>query len=66
MDKRLIKLDITSRQSLFLEVRTFGEEYPRARRIVVTREAHKRITDDNIEIYPWQQFLQELWEGNVL
>ncbi|NOT54877.1 MAG: hypothetical protein HOP18_09755 [Deltaproteobacteria bacterium] len=46
-------------------LRAFGEEYPRARRIVVTRAARKRITDDNIEIYPWQQFLEELWAGTL-
>lgn len=46
-------------------LRAFGEEYPQARRIVVTREARKRITDDKIEIYPWQQFLAELWEGTL-
>jgi len=47
-------------------LRAFGDEYPRARRIVVTREAHKRITDDRIEVYPWQQFLEELWQGNLI
>ncbi len=47
-------------------LRAFGEEYPQARRIVVTREARKRITDDNIEIYPWQQFLDELWAGTLV
>jgi len=59
MYKRLIKLDIAARQS-------FGEEYPQARRIVVTREARKRMTDDKIEIYPWRRFLAELWEGTLL
>jgi len=44
-------------------LRAFGEEYPQARRIVVTRETRKRITEDKIEIYPWQQFLEELWRG---
>lgn len=46
-------------------LRAFGEEYPQARRIVVSREPHKRITADGIELYPWRQFLTELW-GNTL
>ncbi len=47
-------------------LRAFGEEYPQARRIVVSREAHKRITTDGIEIYPWRQFLEELWGEAIL
>jgi uncharacterized protein len=47
-------------------LRAFGEEYPRARRIVVTRETRKRITEDKIEIYPWQRFLEELWDEKLL
>jgi predicted AAA+ superfamily ATPase len=47
-------------------LRAFGQEYPHARRIVVAREARKRITADRIEIYPWQQFLEELWSDTLM
>ena len=34
--------------------------------IVVSCDTTKRITEDGIEIYPWRQFLEELWKDKVL
>ncbi len=43
----------------------FGKEYSPKRSFVVCNEKEKRL-HDNIEITPWNNFLQELWAGNVL
>ena len=36
------------------------------KKIVVSSEKEKWITEDNIEIYPVQQFLTELWNGLII
>lgn len=65
-----VALEVKSSEALaerhLAGLRAFGEEYPHARRIVVSREPYKRITADRIEIYPWRQFLEELWGEAVL
>ncbi len=43
----------------------FREEYAPKRTILVCNEKEKRL-HDKIEIMPWNNFLHELWEGNVL
>lgn len=42
----------------------FGEDYAGARRIAVCMEPVKRLMD-GVEVYPWQQFLDELWGGEI-
>jgi len=37
-----------------------------ARRIVVSLESRRRITDDQIEIIPASEFVQELWSGELV
>ena len=43
----------------------FIEEYSPKRSIVVCNEKEKRI-HGKIEIMPWNDFLRELWDGNIL
>jgi len=43
----------------------FAEEYSPKRNFVVCNEKEKRL-HGKIEILPWNNFLQELWAGNVL
>lgn len=43
----------------------FREEYSPKRAIVVCNEKQKRIYK-NIEITPWNDFLKQLWKGNIL
>jgi len=48
-------------------LRTLLEDHPKVkRRIVVCREAKARRTDDGIEILPVDDFIQRLWEGDLL
>lgn len=42
------------------------EDIPLARKIIVSLEREKRMTDEGIEIYPVERFLVELWEGALL
>ncbi len=47
----------------------FSSEFKHARKIVVCLENTRRnITKDNItiEVYPYQDFLRELWEGHII
>lgn len=46
-------------------LKAFGEEYPEARKIVVTNEAVKRLMG-GIEIFPVREFLRELWNGSII
>jgi len=43
----------------------FHEEYSPKRCIVICNEKEKRIQDE-IEIFPWREFLHELWKGNII
>lgn len=43
-----------------------AEEIPLTRKMVVSLESEKRLTDDGIEVYPVQQFLRELWAGEII
>ncbi len=44
-------------------LRAWKEEHPQSRCILVSRVPRARVTDDKIEILPWQSFLKMLWEG---
>ena len=46
-------------------LRSFAEEYSPRRSIVVCNEPVKRIYDQ-ITIYPWREFIEELWEGKII
>lgn len=47
-------------------VRRFKEEYATRRSIVVSMDSRPRKTEDQIEILPWQIFLEQLWGGKVV
>jgi predicted AAA+ superfamily ATPase len=47
-------------------VRALAEELSLSRQIVVSNEMWRRTTVDQIEIFPVEEFLRELWNGNVL
>jgi uncharacterized protein len=50
----------------FRGLKSFSEEFPKCRNIVVSLVDRKRITPDGIEVYPVRQFLSELWAGKVI
>lgn len=45
---------------------TLAEEVPLKRKIVVCREKAWRRTDDGVEIFPINQFLKALWQGDLI
>ena len=47
-------------------LRRFKEEYSTRRSILVSLDLNPRRTEDNIEILPWNIFLEQLWQGNVI
>ncbi len=47
-------------------LRALAEELPSLRKIVVSNELWRRTTDDQIEVYPVEEFLRELWNGKLL
>lgn len=46
-------------------LRRFKEEYSVQRSILVSLDSKPRKTEDQIEILPWQTFLEQLWAGEV-
>jgi len=44
-------------------LRAWKQEHPDCRCILVARTLRPRLTEDRIEILPWQNFLQQLWAG---
>ncbi len=44
----------------------FMERHSPKRSIIVCNEREKRRVHNKIEILPWDNFLRELWEGNIL
>ena len=55
--------EIVSRHTKGLKA--FGEDFPKARLIVVSLEEQPRLVN-NIEVYPALQFLQMLWKGKII
>lgn len=46
-------------------LKAFGEEYPGARKILVSNEKYARRVND-IELIPLHPFLEELWAGSII
>ena len=46
-------------------LRALKEEGLMKRYVVVSLDTNIRKTKDNIEIYPWKQFLNRLWKGRI-
>lgn len=47
-------------------LRRFREEYPVRRSILVSLDPKPRRTEDQIEMIPWQMFLEQLWRGKIV
>jgi len=47
-------------------LRRFKEEYSVRRSILVSLDSRPRKTENQIEILPWQIFLEQLWGGEVI
>ena len=50
----------------FKGIRKLKEENQHKRFLVISNDPRKRKTQDNIEIYPWSAFLDELWAGKII
>ncbi len=46
-------------------LRSFGQDYPDARLLVVSNDMYRR-RKENIEIIPVKEFLSDLWAGKVV
>lgn len=46
-------------------LRSFGQDYPQARLIVVSNDLYRR-RKDNIEIIPVREFFNDLWAGKII
>ena len=53
------------RQSELKALRALAEEHALGRAIVVSREEQVRRTEDGIDILPWREFCERLWQGGV-
>lgn len=49
----------------FKGLKAFSEEYKVKRLIVVSNDKYYR-KDNTIEIFPWAEFLQQLWAGDII
>ena len=47
-------------------LRALKEEGLMKKYIIISLDENVRKTKDNIEIYPWKQFLDQLWKGRIL
>jgi predicted AAA+ superfamily ATPase len=43
----------------------FGEEFPNARLMAVTFDDSKRVINNKIEVFPWHEFVKELWNNEL-
>ena len=43
----------------------FGEEFPSSKLIAITFDDSKRLIDNKIEVFPWQEFLKLLWNNQL-
>ena len=61
-----VKSTKSANENHSLGLRVLKEENIFSRFIMVTRDLHKRVTAEGIEIYPYEEFLSELWDGRIL
>ena len=50
----------------FRGLRAFSEEALVGKYIIVCREERRRLVDGFIMVYPWQEFLEDLWDGKIV
>jgi predicted AAA+ superfamily ATPase len=69
LGKAQVAIEIKSSKEVYSHhlkgLRAFEEEYPNARKIVVSMEPNRRIVK-NIEIIPVLEFLKMLWNNNII
>ncbi|MFH1959316.1 MAG: AAA family ATPase, partial [Patescibacteria group bacterium] len=46
-------------------LKTFAEEFQPKRALVVSNDLRSRVIGQQLEILPWEEFLQQLWSGAV-
>ncbi|OGB87313.1 hypothetical protein A3H38_03515 [candidate division WOR-1 bacterium RIFCSPLOWO2_02_FULL_46_20] len=46
-------------------LKAFSEEYATKQNIVISLDPRPRLLD-NINILPWQEFLERLWDGQII
>jgi uncharacterized protein len=46
-------------------LRALKEEKLQKRYLVISMDQTRRTTSDGIEIYPWREFLDDLWHGKL-
>jgi len=59
----------TSKQKSMREFKgllAFGEEFPNAKLIAITFDDTKRLINNKIEVFPWQEFLKQLWNDELV
>ena len=61
-----IKSSKLANKSHLKGLRRFKEEYSTRRSILVSLDPKPRKTEDQIEILPWQVFLEQLWGGDII
>ncbi len=44
----------------------FIEDYNQKKAFVISNEKHPRMTDNNILILPWRDFLKKLWNNEII
>ena len=50
----------------FRGLKAFSEENIASKYIIVSREERKRLVDGIFLVYPWKDFLKDLWEGKII
>jgi len=59
----------TSKQKSMKEFKgllAFGEEFPNTKLIAITFDDTKRLINNKIEVFPWQEFLKQLWNDELI
>jgi len=59
----------TSKQKSMKEFKgllAFGEEFPDAKLFAITFDDSKRIINNKIEVFPWKEFLRQLWNKQLI
>ena len=65
-----VKIDQAVRKQDLKGLIAFCEEHRPAQAIVISQDQRSRLIEinenSNILIYPWQEFLKKLWEGEII
>lgn len=50
----------------FRGLKAFYEEGIAEKYLIVCREERKRLVEDSFLVYPWKDFLEDLWDGRII